>query len=97
MSDDGILAQKPPSPWMRWIEGIGCSIVLAVASRVVLLWLEQIQGLPQENIPPLKVVILISWGIGLAIGYVVPHWYRSLPTRSSAGEEASDQVNWGIL
>jgi len=93
LCDNGALSKKPPSPWMRGLESIACGVVLMAASWVVNRWLTDI-GSPQYRIPPLQVVALISCGIGLAVGYFVPHWYRSLPPETSADAEMKGQIDW---
>jgi hypothetical protein len=76
---------------MRGLESIACAVVLMVASWVVNQWLPQ-TGLPKDRIPPLQVVAFITCGIGLAIGYFVPHWYRSLPPETIADAEPKSLV-----
>ena len=93
LCDNGVLGQKPPPPWMRWLESIACGVVLMVAACVVLRWLAQ-TGLTTERIPPLLVTVFISCGIGLAVGYFVPHWYRSLPPETNADAEMKGQIDW---
>lgn len=93
LCDNGVLGKKPPSPWMRWIESIACAVLLMVASWVVNQWLTDI-GSPPNRIPPLQVVAFITCGIGLAIGYFVPHWYRSLPPETNADAEMKGQIDW---
>jgi hypothetical protein len=65
-----------------------------VAACVVLRWLAQ-TGLPTERIPPLIVTVFISGGIGLAVGYFVPYWYRSLPPETNVDAEMKGQIDWG--
>jgi hypothetical protein len=91
LCDNGVLGKKSPSPWMRGLESIACAVVLMVASWVVNRWLPQ-TGLPEGRIPPLQVVAFITCGIGLAIGYFVPHWYRSLPPETIADAEPKSLV-----
>jgi hypothetical protein len=92
LCDNGVLSKKPLSPWLRWLESIACGGVLMVASYVALSWLSQIQGLPTDRIPLVKV--FISCGIGMAVGYFVPHWYRSLPPETNADREMKGQIAW---
>ncbi len=92
LADDGVLSAKPLPSWMRWVESITCSLVLMAAAWVVVLWLSQVPDLSAERLPQLKVVALISGGIGLAIGYIVPNWYRSLPTDNCDASAALDPV-----
>ena len=97
LSDNGVLGKKPPPSWMRWLESIACGVVLMVASWVVHLWLSQIPGLTPDRIPPRPFVVIISCGIGLAIGYIVPHWYRSLPPETAADAETKSLMAWDAV
>jgi hypothetical protein len=92
LCDNGVLSKKPLPLWMRWVESIACGVVLMAASWVAIAWLSQIHGLPLDSIPPVKV--LISCGIGMAVGYFVPHWYRSLPPETNTDEEMKGQIAW---
>jgi hypothetical protein len=93
LCDNGVLAKKPLPPWMRWLESIACGIVLMLAARVVLLWLPE-TGLAPDRIPPLPLVVFISCGIGLAVGYFVPHWYRALPPETHTDAEVKGPFAW---
>jgi hypothetical protein len=93
LCDNGALSKKPPSPWMRGLESVLCGVVLIAASWVVNQWLMDI-GSPSNRIPPLQVVAFITCGIGLAIGYFVPHWYRSLPPETDTDPEMKGQEAW---
>jgi hypothetical protein len=92
LCDNGVLSKKPLPPWMRWVESIACGVVLTAASSVAIVWLSEIRGLELPIIPPVKV--LVSCGIGMAIGYFVPHWYRSLPPETNTVEEVKGQLAW---
>ena len=92
LCDNGVLSKKPLPPWMRWVESIACGVVLTAASSVAIVWLSQIRGLELTSIPPVKV--LISCGVGMAVGYFVPHWYRSLPPENNTDEEMKGQLAW---
>ena len=66
--------------WLRWVEAIALTVVMAAAGWLVHGLLESTQE--TVTVPELGHIIVLTAAIGFAIGALVPSWYRSAPLES---------------
>ena len=91
------LVDNPPNPRMskaKWrvIEGLIAAVVLVAAAIITHTWLvERVTIMGQDlasrlefYVPPLGVIIAPTALIGFSIGYLVPAWFREVPSSSAA-------------
>jgi hypothetical protein len=77
MCDNYGRAEREPV-WLRWAEGAGLGILLALTGLLTMQWLlpDQMVLHPTGNIPTLWAPVIMSALIGLLFGSTIPHWYR---------------------
>jgi len=91
--DDRPWRRVPRLVW-RLIEGIGAAAVLLAMSWLTHRWLEDVVQAPGAivpagyAVPPTSMVMIIAGAVGLAIGYLVPTWYREAPRATQREPEA---------
>ena len=102
MTDNYALSDTPPPFQLRIFEGVMLAMILAIVSSVVHLRLTELQAFgeagtfpwwmvnrevpPWFNVRPIEFVVPISAGLGLMLGFTVPHLYRRASLSSGASE-----------
>ncbi len=76
--DDYARTGREPA-WLRWVEGGGLGLLLALTGLLTVSWLQPDQQLlhPDGHIPSLWVPVAMSASIGVLFGATIPTWYRA--------------------
>jgi len=94
------VSNKEPT-WLRWLEAFVTAASLSGAAWLVHRMLtgisltQEIPGHIMAGIPELHVLLIMSALIGLVIGFLVPHWYRSASGRNVGPDEQVGEEQQG--
>lgn len=93
---DNFLTNDNDPIWLKWIEAICVSIIMAVAGFTVRRWIISDANIPEiqlrERGPQFLRTIFLSASIGAVFGFTIPSWYRKTFRRLKEDEQAEQKV-----